>query len=71
MQQRAKTSNQYVGCNTVEHFIRTYDGATMKELQFNRVASIYRNIIKSIKRTRRGYNVILANGQKVVITIQK
>lgn len=71
MQQRAKTSNQYVGCNTVEHFIRTYDGATMKELQFSRVASIYRNIIKSIKRTRRGYNVILANGQKVVITIQK
>ena len=71
MQQRAKTSNQYVGCNTVEHFNRTYDGATMKELQFSRVASIYRNIIKSIKRTRRGYNVILANGQKVVITIQK
>lgn len=71
MQQRTKSSNQYVGCNTIEHFIRTYDGAIMKEPQFNRVTSIYRNIIESVKRTRRGYNIILGEGRKVVITIQK
>lgn len=69
-QYRARTDGRYVGCNTNDHFIRTYDGVTMGQAHFNRVCSIHKRTIKSTKRTIRGYVVVLHDGQKATINIR-
>lgn len=65
-----KASKSHVGCNTCDHFVRTYDEATMRAEQFNRVCSIHKRIIRSMKRTIRGYAITLNDGQKANINIR-